>query len=140
MKTITRLVDMGVDAFLVASSLSGVVAQRLVRVVCPHCSVEEEPTVDEKAIFKRRGADIKKVRRARGCDICNQKGYKGRTAVFEILDVNDTIVRMVSNHAHEYEILEQARKDGTKLLIEAGLDKVKNGITTVEEVMRISLD
>ncbi len=139
-KTITRLVDMGVDAFLVASSLSGVVAQRLVRVVCPHCSVEEEPTVDEKAIFKRHGADIKKVRRARGCDICNQKGYKGRTAVFEILDVNDTIVRMVSNHAHEYEILEQARKDGTKLLIEAGLDKVKNGITTVEEVMRISLD
>ena len=139
-KTITRLIDMGIDAFLVASSLSGVVAQRLVRVVCPHCSVEETPTADEKEIFSRHGVDIKKVRRPKGCDICGQKGYKGRTAVFEILDVNETIVKMVSNHAHEYELLEQAKKDGTKLLIEAGLDKVKKGITTVEEVMRISLD
>ena len=75
-----------------------------------------------------------------GCDICNQKGYKGRTAIFEILDVNEEIVKLVSNHAHEYEILEQARKDGTHLLIEAGIIKVRRGITTLEEVMRISLD
>ena len=139
-KTITRLIDMGIDAFLVASSLSGVVAQRLVRVVCPHCSVEEEPSVDEKEIFKRHGIKITKVRRAVGCDACGQKGYKGRTAVFEILDVNEAIIKMVSNHAHEYEILEQAKKDGTKLLVEAGLDKVRRGITTVEEIMRITLD
>jgi len=139
-KTITRLIDMGIDAFLVASSLSGVVAQRLVRVLCQQCSVEEDPTADELEIFKRHNIEIKKVKRAKGCEACAQKGYKGRTAVFEILDVNDTIVKMVSNHAHEYELLEQARKDGTKLLVEAGLDKVKKGITTVEEVMRISLD
>ncbi len=139
-KTITRLIDMGIDAFLVASSVSGVVAQRLVRVLCPQCSVEEEPTADERAIFKRHNIEIDKVKRARGCEACAQKGYKGRTAVFEILDFNEKIVKMVSNHAHEYEILEQAKKDGTKILIEAGLDKVKKGITTVEEVMRISLD
>ncbi|MCK5762394.1 MAG: Flp pilus assembly complex ATPase component TadA, partial [Candidatus Izimaplasma sp.] len=139
-KTITRLIDMGIDAFLVASSLSGVVAQRLVRVVCPHCSIEETPTADELEIFKRHNIEIKKVRRAKGCDLCGQKGYKGRTAVFEILDVNETIVKMVSNHAHEYELLEQAKKDGTKLLIEAGLEKVKIGMTTLEEVLRISLD
>jgi len=139
-KTITRLIDMGIDAFLVASSVSGVVAQRLVRVLCPQCSIEEEPTADEKAIFKRHNIQIDKVKRARGCEACAQKGYKGRTAVFEILDFNETIVKMVSNHAHEYEILEQAKKDGTKILVEAGLEKVKKGITTVEEVMRISLD
>ncbi len=139
-KTITRLIDMGIDAFLVASSLSGVVAQRLVRVVCPHCSIEETPSESEKELFARHKISIKKVRRPVGCDLCGQKGYKGRTAVFEILDVNETIVKMVSNHAKEYEILEQARKEGTKLLIEAGLEKVKKGITTLDEVMRISLD
>ena len=139
-KTITRLIDMGIDDFLVASSLSGVVAQRLVRKVCTHCSVEETPSKNEKEIFARNGIEIKKVKRARGCPICGQKGYKGRTAIFEILDINEQIIRMVSNKAHEYEILEQAKKDGTNLLIEAGLRKVKEGITTVEEILRISLD
>ncbi len=139
-KTITRLIDMGIDAFLVASSLSGVVAQRLVRLVCPHCSIEDEPTESERRIFERNGIEVNTIRRAVGCEICNNKGYKGRTAIFEILDVNDTIVRMISNEEMEYKILEQARKDGTRLLIEAGLDKVRQGITTLEEIMRISLD
>lgn len=139
-KTITRLIDMGIDAFLVASSLSGVVAQRLVRVVCPHCSTLEAPTESEKEIFDRHNFNIQKVRRAHGCDICNQKGYKGRTAIFEILDVNENLIRMISNNAHEYELLDQARVDGTQLLIEAGLQKVKSGVTTLEEIMRINLD
>ena len=139
-KTITRLIDMGVDAFLVASSLSGVVAQRLLRVVCPHCSKMDEPTKSEQELFERNGVKVDKIPRAVGCELCNNKGYKGRTAIFEILDVNDSIVRMVSNEAKEYEILEQARENGTKLLIEAGLNKVKIGQTTLEEVMRISLD
>jgi type IV pilus assembly protein PilB len=138
-KTITRLIDMGMDAFLVASSLSGVVAQRLLRVVCPHCSIEEEPTDSEKEVFENNGIKVDKVKRAVGCEICNNKGYKGRTAIFEILDVNDSIVRMISNNAREYELLEQARKNGTNLLLEAGLQKVASGITTLDEVMRISL-
>jgi len=139
-KTITRLVDMGIDAFLVASSLSGVVAQRLLRVVCPHCSKEDTPTKSERELFERNGMQVDKLRRAVGCPICNQKGYKGRNAIFEILDINEGIIRMISNDAKEYELLEQARKDGTKLLLEAGLEKVKLGITTLDEVMRISLD
>ncbi len=139
-KTLTRLVDMGIDDFLVASSLSGVVAQRLVRVVCPHCSVEDTPSKTEKEIFDRYGMKVTKMKRARGCPICGQKGYKGRTAIFEILDVNENVIRMISNKAHEYEVLEQAKKDGTKLLIEAGLHKVLKGVTTLEEIMRISLD
>lgn len=139
-KTITRLIDMGIDAFLVASSLSGVVAQRLVRLVCPQCSIEDEPTESERRIFEKNGIQVDTIRRAVGCEVCNNKGYKGRTAIFEILDVNDTIVRMISNEEKEYKILEQARKDGTRLLIEAGLEKVKQGITTLEEIMRISLD
>lgn len=139
-KTITRLIDMGIDAFLVASSLSGVVAQRLVRLVCPHCSIEDEPTKSEQDVFERNGMKIDRIKRAVGCDICNNKGYKGRTAIFEILDVNDKIIRMISNNDREYELLDQARADGTRLLIEAGLDKVKQGVTTLEEIMRISLD
>ena len=139
-KTLTRLVDMGIDDFLVASSLSGVVAQRLVRLVCQSCAVEETLSKTEKEIFTKNNIDINKVKRARGCPICGQKGYKGRTAIFEILDVNENIVKMISNKAHEYEVLEQAKKDGTKLLLEAGLEKVRLGLTTLEEIMRISLD
>ncbi|KFZ26454.1 MAG: Type II secretion system protein E [Candidatus Izimaplasma bacterium HR2] len=140
-KTITRLIDMGIDAFLVASSLSGVVAQRLIRVVCSHCHKETTLSADEKDVFERNGIKAPtKIKRAVGCELCNNKGYKGRTAIFEILSVNEEIIRMVSNHAHEYEILEQAKKDGTKLLIEAGLLKVIAGATTLEEVMRINLD
>lgn len=140
-KTIGRLVDMGIDPFLVASSLSGIVAQRLVRRVCQVCAKTEPPTENEKEIFERHGfGNIKKVKRAVGCSTCNNKGYKGRVAVFEILDVNDKIIRMISNHEKEYDILTQARKDGTKLLVEAGLEKVNNGITTVEEILKLGLD
>lgn len=139
-KTLTRLVDMGIDSFLVASSLSGVIAQRLLRVVCPQCSVDDAPSKSEKALLEKHGMKTDTIKRAVGCPACNSKGYRGRTAIFEILDVNETIVRMISNEAKEYELLQQARKDGTKLLIEAGLQKVLDGQTTVDEVMRISLD
>ncbi len=139
-KTISRLVDMGIDPFLVASSLSGVVAQRLVRRVCKVCGRSEEPTVQEQEIFKKYNLDIPRVKRAVGCSSCSNKGYKGRVAVFEIVDVNDAILRMISNHAKEYELLEQAQKNGTKTLVEAGLIKVKEGITTVEEILKLGLD
>jgi type IV pilus assembly protein PilB len=139
-KTITRLMDMGIDAFLVASSLSGVVAQRLVRVVCPHCSVEETPSQSEMDVFAKFDLKPTKIKRARGCELCNNKGYKGRSAIFEILDVNDDIVRLVSNNAKEYELVEQAKRDGTHTLLEAGLIKVAEGETTLEEIMRISLE
>ncbi len=139
-KTIGRLIDMGIDPFLVASSLSGVVAQRLVRRVCKVCAKSEEPTENEKEIFKKHNVEIPTVKRAVGCSSCNNKGYRGRTAVFEILDVNDQIAKMISNNEKEYLILEQARKDGTRLLVEAGLDKIKDGVTTVEEILKLGLD
>ncbi len=139
-KTIGRLVDMGIDPFLVASSLSGIVAQRLVRRVCPVCGKSETPTENEREIFEKYGFNIKKVKRAVGCSNCNNKGYKGRVAVFEILDVNDTIVRMISNNAKEYDLLQQARDDGTRTLVEAGLAKVEAGQTTVEEILKLGLD
>ncbi len=140
-KTIGRLIDMGIDPFLVASSLSGIVAQRLVRRVCQVCAKTEAPTANEKEIFEKHGFEsIRKVKRAVGCSSCNNKGYKGRVAVFEILDVNENIIKMISNHEKEYDILTQARKDGTRLLVEAGLAKVKDGITTVEEILKLGLD
>lgn len=140
-KTIGRLVDMGIDPFLVASSLSGIVAQRLVRKVCPVCAKTETPSENEQVIFEKNGFEnIKKVKRAVGCSSCNNKGYKGRTAVFEILDVNERIARMISNNEKEYDILDAAREDGTRLLVEAGLDKVRQGTTTVEEILKLGLD
>ncbi|MGS0973369.1 MAG: GspE/PulE family protein [Candidatus Izemoplasmataceae bacterium] len=139
-KTLNRLVDMGIDPFMVASSLSGVVAQRLVRVVCKFCATDEKPTKSEQAILDKHNIIVDTVKRAHGCEHCNNKGYKGRTAIFEILDINEEIVKLISNHAREYEIFESAKNNGLKLLVEAGLEKVKLGITTVEEVMRITFD
>ncbi len=140
-KTVGRLIDMGIDPFLVASSLSGIVAQRLVRRVCSVCGKNETPTESEKEVFEKNGFEsIRKVKRAVGCSACNNKGYKGRAPVFEIFDVNDDIVKMISNNAKEYDLLKQARKDGTRLLVEAGLEKVKSGITTVEEILKLGLD
>jgi len=139
-KTLNRLVDMGIDPFMVASSLSGVVAQRLVRVVCKFCATDEKPTKSEQAILDKHNIIVDTVKRAHGCEHCNNKGYKGRTAIFEILDINEEIVRLISNDAREYEIFESAKNNGLKLLVEAGLEKVKLGMTTVEEVMRITFD
>ncbi len=140
-KTIGRLIDMGVDPFLVGSSLSGIVAQRLVRKVCTVCGKNEAPTQNEKEIFSHHGyGNIKKVKRAVGCSACNNKGYRGRVAVFEIFDINEGIVKMISNEASEYELMEQARKEGTRTLVEAGLAKVQSGETTVEEVLKLGLD
>ena len=95
--TITRLIDMGVEPFLVASSLSGIVAQRLVRRVCRDCAEEQDPTKREIEIFAKRGMKIDKVTRGRGCASCNMTGYKGRIAIHEVLVINDEMRRVIMN-------------------------------------------
>ncbi|TLS39231.1 GspE/PulE family protein [Pseudalkalibacillus caeni] len=136
--TIARLIDMGVEPFLVASSLSGIVAQRLVRRVCRDCSKQEEPTVREKEIFKKRGMEITRVIRGKGCGNCNMTGYKGRIAVQEVLLIDDHIQKMIMNNAPMKEIRQYAVSSGTLFLIDDGLLKVKKGLTTTEEVLRVS--
>jgi type IV pilus assembly protein PilB len=137
--TVTRLIDMGVEPFLIASSLSGIVAQRLVRKVCRDCGELQEATKREVEIFARRGIKIDKVNRGKGCPSCNMTGYKGRIALHEVLVINDDMRRAVMNDDSMQNLKELAIKNKTIFLIDDGLLKVKQGLTTTEEILRVAI-
>jgi type IV pilus assembly protein PilB len=137
--TITRLIDMGVEPFLVASSLSGIVSQRLVRKICRDCKEEQLPTKREIEIFARRGIQIERVVRGRGCASCNMTGYKGRMAIHEVLTINEEVRRAIMNEASFQTLREIAVKNKTVFLIDDGLLKVKQGMTTTEEVLKVAV-
>jgi type IV pilus assembly protein PilB len=137
--SITRLLDMGVEPFLVASSLSGIVAQRLVRRVCRDCEEIQAPTKREIEIFARRGMKVETIKRGRGCSSCNMTGYKGRIAIHEVLVIDDEMRRVIMNGESFSRLRELAIKNKTIFLIDDGLLKVKQGITTTEEVLRVAI-
>jgi type IV pilus assembly protein PilB len=134
-----RLLDMGVEPFLIASSVIGVVGQRLVRVVCRNCKVsyQPEPQVMEELGLPKE--DWKKARfvRGEGCAICGDRGYRGRTGVFEVLRMSDPIKRMVLEKRSALEIRDAAVAEGMIVMQGCGLRKVLGGITSPEEVMRV---
>jgi type IV pilus assembly protein PilB len=136
--TVTRLLDMGVEPFLLASSISGIVSQRLVRKVCRDCMVTHEPSKREMEIFARRGIKIDKVSRGRGCSSCNMTGYKGRIALHEVLVINDEMRRVIMNEESFQKLRELAIKNKTIFLIDDGMLKIKQGLTTTEEVLRVA--
>lgn len=136
--SIVRLEDMGVETYLVANSLVGLLAQRLLRKVCPNCAKEVETTEQERLFL---GEDVKTVRKGMGCSHCNNTGYKGRIAVHEILAMDNTIRRMVVNHDSVEAITAYAREhQHMRTLKESGLILVKEGVTTPEELMKISYE
>lgn len=137
--SITRLIDMGVDSFLVASSVSGIVAQRLVRKVCRDCGREQEATKREIDIFGKRGLKIEKIKRGGGCASCNMTGYKGRIAIHEVLTVTEEMKRLILNEEPLSKLKEAAQKQKTIFLLDDGLLKVRQGITTTEEILRAVL-
>ncbi len=135
---ITRLVDMGVEPFLICSSLVGVLAQRLIRRVCPNCKTAYTPSDEELTRLDLERNDIggRKFYYGRGCPVCNHTGYKGRKAIVELLIINQEIVELISNNASSSEIQECARKHGMTTVREDGLMAILNGETTVDEVLR----
>ena len=135
--TITRLIDMGVEPFLVAAALSGIVSQRLVRQVCKDCSVEHPPTVREQQLFKERNIPIGRIRRESGCVNCNQTGYRGRIAIHEVLVIDDELRRFIMNRVPTEEIKKYATQQQNIFLLDDGLLKVKEGLTTTEEILRV---
>jgi type IV pilus assembly protein PilB len=137
--TVTRLLDMGVEPFLLAATLSGIVAQRLVRRVCRDCVEEQVASKREQEIFARRGMKIDKVLRGKGCPSCNMTGYKGRVALHEVLVVSDDMRRVIMNGESFQSLREIAIKNKTIFLIDDGLLKVKQGLTTTEEVLRVAI-
>lgn len=137
--TITRLIDMGVEPFLVASSLSGIMAQRLVRKVCRDCTEKQAPSKREVEIFAKRGMKIESINRGRGCTSCNMTGYKGRIALQEILVINDEMRKLIMNAEPLNKLREVAVKHKTIFLMDDGLLKVKQGLTTTEEILRVAV-
>src|SRR4051812_26458022 len=135
---LTRLVDMGVEPYLVASSLEAVLAQRLVRVLCPKCKQEDTTptTLSLKAQVKIPASTP--VFRAVGCRECRQTGYHGRRAIFEWMDLNNEVRQMILKNCSSGEIREAARKTGMRTLAEDGWRLVRLGVTTVEEVLSVT--
>jgi general secretion pathway protein E len=144
---ITRLSDMGIERFLLSSSLRGIMAQRLVRRLCPHCSAPQASTnmgqlqvvqnAYEKFSNKNNLSERPNFREPVGCDECLHTGYSGRIAVYELFDVDDTIRQQTIQMTPEVEIIRQLRDRGVRSMSEDGLLKVWQGITTVAEVMAL---
>ena len=135
--SITRLMDMGIPSYLVSSTVIGVVAQRLVRRLCPECKQSYKPGPEEKMFLDLNGdKDIYKINE-NGCENCDFTGYKGRLAIQEVLIVDEKVEEMITNSASEAEIKKYAVKNGMITLTEDGKEKVKDGLTSYQEIARL---
>jgi general secretion pathway protein E len=137
---VTRLMDMGMEDYLLSSTLIGILAQRLVRVACPFC---QEPYSPDPSVLKEMRIDSQnieglQVHEVKGCERCGNTGYWGRSGIFEFLRVSDEIQRLILEKKDANVVKEAARKNGMRTLREDGWLKVKQGITTVSEVLRVT--
>lgn len=140
---IPRLLEMGVEPFLLASTLNLVVSQRLVRRVCQNCRLSVLPKKDElknllSEYQKYLGADFTTLYKGKGCAACNSTGFKGRLAIFEIINVSKKMRELMLHNPSSNQIWEVARQEGSISLFEDGLEKVKTGETTLEELLRVA--
>ena len=136
---VTRLVDMGIEPFLVASSLIGVLAQRLVRRLCPQCKREHTPDAAESRLLQLNGnAKDVRIHLPVGCSACASSGYQGRTGVFELLTVDDALRTLIHDGASEEKLRENARTRGMRSIRDDGLRWVLAGDTSLDEVLRVS--
>lgn len=138
--TITRLIDMGVEPFLLASSINIALAQRLVRRLCKFCKEPHKPTKSSLASVGLTEKEAEKINfyKPVGCQECNGSGYKGRAAIFEVMDMTDGIAKLTMERADTSQIRKQAIKDGMTTLLQDGVRKIKQGITTIEEVLSVA--
>ncbi|MBN1444572.1 MAG: type II/IV secretion system protein [Candidatus Omnitrophica bacterium] len=135
---ITRLIDMGAPPFLIASSVQGVMAQRLVRVLCSYCKEKIEPDENMKKILRAKEGEELNVCKPKGCNECNFTGFRGRLGIFEIFSMNDELRELALKRVGTTEIRDAARRAGMKLMVEDGYEKVKRGITTLDEVYTVT--
>ncbi|MBI5090994.1 MAG: type II/IV secretion system protein [Candidatus Hydrogenedentes bacterium] len=135
---VTRLVDMGVEPYLVASSLEACIAQRLVRVLCPHCRAEDRSPAAQSIKRQIGVAESGLIFRAVGCELCRNTGYQGRQAIFEQMLMTDEIRELILGDCSSVAIREAARRQGMQLLSEDGWRLVRDGVTTADEVLRVS--
>ena len=138
--TISRLLNMGVEPFLVSASTNLIVAQRLVRKICRECKEEVQvpPGVLANLGFPPEEAKSITSYHGKGCNSCSETGYRGRLALYEVMSINEEVKKMILDGASTMELREAARRNGMLTLRESGLQKLREGITTLEEVMRVT--
>ena len=138
---ISRLIDMGVKPFLVASSIQAILAQRLVRIICEDCK-EMDPSPDLKVLralgFSEDELKSATIYRGAGCATCGGSGYRGRLGIFELMEIGDAIAELAMKRAPLSEIRQEARASGMTSLLEDGRKKIVRGITTPDELVRIT--
>jgi type IV-A pilus assembly ATPase PilB len=139
---ITRLVDMGIKAYLAATTIQCVLAQRLVRTICSSCREVHQPSEEEIAMLSIASGHLKDIElyRGKGCSVCNKTGYKGRMGIYELLIMNDNTRELVIENIPSTVLSKKAREFGMRTLKEDGMEKVKRGYTTIEEVLRVTQD
>jgi type II secretory ATPase GspE/PulE/Tfp pilus assembly ATPase PilB-like protein/FixJ family two-component response regulator len=136
--SVTRLMDMGIKPYIIASALEGIMAQRLVRKICTDCREEVDPSPELLHLLRVPAGNLNgKAFRGKGCDLCNNSGYMGRLGIFEMFVMTDDFRHFISSCYKESELLEMARANGMRTLLEDGVEKVKLGKTTLEEILRV---
>ncbi len=138
---IPRLLDMGVEPFLLSATLVSVVAQRLVRRTCPQCGKPYDPSSEDLAYLNAKAEDLAggQLILGEGCALCHKTGYKGREAVFEYLRISDKVRRMVAEGRDALEIETAAREDDQSSLRQNAIEKLKAGHTSIDEVVRVTV-
>jgi len=136
---ITRLRDMGIEPFLLSSTLEGVLAQRLVRTLCPHCKESYEPDQTECETLKLDPKQTYTLYRAKGCNECNGSGYRGRTGIYELINIDNTLRRLIHDGSGEQDIEDYVRLSRPSLF-DDGIRRILKGETSVEEVLRVTQD
>ena len=138
--TITRLADMGIEPYLIADSTVGIIAQRLVRRLCPSCKMEYEPDAEERELLNIKGDEPVKIYKPCGCSLCDNTGYKGRIGVYEIMEVTHDLKYIIARGGNADEIKECALKEGMSTLRMSATRYVMQGITSVSEMKKVSFD
>jgi general secretion pathway protein E len=139
--SITRFLDMGVEAFLLTSTVNAVVAQRLVRTLCPHCKQPYTPLPEVLERLRRQGAPVEAgvtLYRPAGCEACNGIGYQGRSAIIELVELSDELRALILQGGDKGALAACARAQGMRTMFQDGVDKVMRGVTTLEEVLRVT--
>ena len=139
--SIARLVDLGLDTFLVTATLEGIVAQRLVRKICNRCKQPYKPTEEELMRLEISPEELggRELYRGAGCDFCNHSGFKGRLGIFEIMVLNDELREMIMDNASSQQLMSKARRTGMRTLRQSGMLALFDGLTTIDEVVRETL-
>jgi len=137
LSVIMRLIDMGIEPFLINAAVTGVLAQRLARMICTACRQSYTPSADEKAMLERLGSSIGTLYKGAGCAACDGHGYKGRIGIFELLVIDSGLRALIMRDPSRDVLYDYARSHGFKSLVDDGLEKVEQGVITLQELMRV---